>query len=62
MKLVPLGDKIVLKQLEAEETTKSGIVLTGPGTGETAAGRSHCRWTWRNGRWKRSDHAGKSRR
>ena len=23
MKLVPLGDKIVLKQLEAEETTKS---------------------------------------
>ena len=26
MKLVPLGDKIVLKQLEAEETTKSGIV------------------------------------
>ncbi|HIT90061.1 MAG TPA: co-chaperone GroES [Candidatus Merdenecus merdavium] len=29
MKLVPLGDRIVLKQLEAEETTKSGIVLTG---------------------------------
>ena len=29
MKLVPFGDKIVLKQLEAEETTKSGIVLPG---------------------------------
>ena len=29
MKLVPLGNKIVLKQLEAEETTKSGIVLPG---------------------------------
>ena len=29
MKLVPLGDKVVLKQLEAEETTKSGIVLPG---------------------------------
>lgn len=29
MKLVPLGDKIVLKQCEAEETTKSGIVLPG---------------------------------
>ena len=29
MNLVPLGDKIVLKQLEAEETTKSGIVLPG---------------------------------
>lgn len=28
MKLVPLGDKVVLKQLEAEKTTKSGIVLT----------------------------------
>ena len=29
MKLVPLGDRIVLKQLEAEETTKSGTVLPG---------------------------------
>ena len=29
MKLVPLGDKIVLKQCDAEETTKSGIVLPG---------------------------------
>ena len=29
MKLVPLGDRVVLKQLEAEETTKSGIVLSG---------------------------------
>ena len=30
MKLVPLGDRVVLKQLVAEETTKSGIVLPGP--------------------------------
>ena len=29
MKLVPLGDKIFLNQLEAEETTMSGIVLPG---------------------------------
>ena len=29
MKLVPLSDRVVLKQLEAEETTKSGIVLPG---------------------------------
>ena len=29
MKLVPLGDRVVLKQLEAEETTTSGIVLPG---------------------------------
>ncbi len=29
MNLIPLGDRVVLKQLEAEETTKSGIVLPG---------------------------------
>ena len=28
MKLMPLTDRVVLKQLEAEETTKSGIILT----------------------------------
>ncbi len=27
MKLAPLGDRVVLKQSDAEETTKSGIVL-----------------------------------
>ncbi len=29
MKLVPSGDRVVLKQLVAEETTKSGIVIPG---------------------------------
>ena len=29
MKLAPLGDRVVLKQLEAEETTASGIVIPG---------------------------------
>jgi len=29
MKLVPLNDRVVLKQVAAEETTKSGIVLPG---------------------------------
>lgn len=29
MKLVPLSDRVVLKQLEAEEKTASGIVLPG---------------------------------
>ncbi|WP_099466551.1 co-chaperone GroES [Konateibacter massiliensis] len=29
MKLAPLGDRVVIKQLIAEETTKSGIVLPG---------------------------------
>ncbi len=62
MKLVPLSDRVVLKQLEAEETTKSGIILTsaaqekpqdaevvavGPGgVGKTSAGRSYCCRSW----------------
>ena len=29
MRLVPLGDRVILKQVVAEETTKSGIVLPG---------------------------------
>ena len=29
MKLVPLGDRVVLKAVAAEETTKSGIILAG---------------------------------
>ena len=29
MKLVPLAYRVVLKQLEAETTTKTGIILTG---------------------------------
>lgn len=28
MNLIPLGDRLVLQQCAAEETTKSGIVLT----------------------------------
>ncbi|MEG2001193.1 MAG: co-chaperone GroES [Evtepia sp.] len=28
MKLNPLGDRVVIKRLEAEETTKGGIILT----------------------------------
>ena len=29
MNIKPLGERVVIKKLEAEETTKSGIVLTG---------------------------------
>ena len=29
MKLTPLSDRVILKMVEAEETTKSGIILTG---------------------------------
>ena len=28
MKLTPLADRVILKMLEAEETTKGGIILT----------------------------------
>ena len=48
MKLVPLGDRVVLKQLEAEETTKIWYRTSGTGTGETAAGRSYCSRSWRS--------------
>ena len=61
MKLVPLGDRVVLKQLEAEETTKSGIVLpgqaqekpqqaevvaVGPGRSEERRVGKECRSRW----------------
>lgn len=29
MKIRPLADRVVIKNVEAEETTKSGIILTG---------------------------------
>lgn len=29
MKIKPLADRVVIKMVEAEETTKSGIILTG---------------------------------
>ena len=29
MKIIPLADRVVIKTVEAEETTKSGIILTG---------------------------------
>ncbi|MGI6691861.1 MAG: co-chaperone GroES [Christensenellales bacterium] len=29
MKVKPLGDRVVIKNVETEETTKSGIILTG---------------------------------
>ena len=42
MAIKPLGDRVVIKSLESEETTKSGIVLTGsakekPQTAEVVA-------------------------
>ena len=49
MKLVPLGDRVVLKQLVAEEEeTASRNRSSGSGAGN-AAGRSCSRRTGRNG-------------
>ncbi len=62
MKLVPLGDKIVLKQLEAEETTKSGIVLPGQAKEKPQEAEVIAVGTWWNGRRERSDNAGSCRR
>ncbi len=48
MKLVPLADRVVLKQCKAEETTKSGIFYKSD-TGKTTAGRGYRSRSWRNG-------------
>ena len=45
MKLIPLADRVVLKMMEAEETTKGGIILTGaakekPEVAKTPAGHA----------------------
>ena len=47
MKLVPLSDRVVLKQCEAEETTKSGIILTS--SAQEKPGRGYSSWSWRKG-------------
>ena len=51
MNIKPLGERVVIKKLEAEEKTKSGIVLTGtakerPQEAEVVAvgSRNCCRW------------------
>jgi len=38
MKLIPLADKVVLKMTEAEETTKSGLVLASAAKEKPAIG------------------------
>jgi len=39
MKIEPLGDKVVVKRLEAEETTAGGIVLPGSAQEKPQQGR-----------------------
>ena len=38
MKIIPLADRVVIKTVEAEETTKSGIILTRQRQGEAPGG------------------------
>ena len=58
MKIRPLADRVVIKKLEAEEKTASGIVL--PGTAKEQP--SYRSWTrWYSGR-KRNNNGVKSRR
>ena len=47
MKLKPLADRVVVKMVEAEETTKSGIILTASAKRKTADRRDHCSWSGR---------------
>ena len=67
MKLTPLFDRVVLKQLVAEETTKSGIVLPGQakekpqqaeviavGPGGVVDGKARLSLTWMPQSWRRS--------
>ena len=59
MKLTPLFDRVVLKQLVAEETTKSGIVLPGQAKEKPQQAEVIAALSRRSGRWKRNHDAGK---
>ncbi|MEE3076638.1 MAG: co-chaperone GroES, partial [Planctomycetota bacterium] len=39
MKIVPVGDKVVIKRLESEATTTGGIVLPGSAQQKPSEGR-----------------------
>ncbi len=53
MKLVPLGDRVVLKQLK-QKRQQSPESYSWTGKRETTAGRGYRSWTWRSCKWKRS--------
>ena len=42
--LKPLGDRVVIKMLEKEETTKSGIILAGNAQEKSQIARRRRRW------------------
>ena len=57
MKLVPLGDKIVLT-VRSRRNNKVWYRSSGTGKREAAGSGSHCCRAWRDYRWKRSYNAG----
>ena len=58
--LKPLADRVVLKMTKAEETTKSGIILS-EGS-KTTNSRSNCSRSWWKCRRKRNKNVCKNRR
>ena len=56
MKLKPLADRVVVKLVEAEETTKGGIILTGAAKEkpEVAEAVSYTHLSWASRSSKRS--------
>ena len=61
MNIKPLGDRVVIKKLEAEEKTKAALFFRHKQR-TTSNRRSCCGRPWRNRRWKRSEDGSKSRR
>ena len=53
MKLNPLADRVVLKSAEVEETTKSGIILTGSAKEKPSCERGYSSRPRRRGRRQR---------
>ena len=41
MKIIPLADRVVIKTVEVEETTKGGLILTGSAKREAAGRTGH---------------------
>ena len=54
MKLTPLADRVILKMVEAEETTKGGIILTGSAKEKPSVAEPRSPWkrlnTWLSAR------------
>lgn len=63
MKLRPLQDRIIVKRVDQEKTTASGIVIPDNAAEKPDQGEVHRRWQWQStGRWQSSATRRKSRR